>query len=228
MTPREFHHWLEYHQVCLPTVGRWLAEHQDAKQLTSTWQASLSDVQYGDARAATDAIVSGDLDRPFPEDTVRVVRRHALSIAAGRRTSRSDEPNFEGKRCGLCDSTGHVTIWHPLVARGVFEDCGKYSDSTGAIHRVTNDAGAFKCQMACIACKCSIGDRYTHWMRKKGDKWERVYHGRYGDSRWHIKVQFRTLQEIQAMSVKERVLADIDAAGGATGAVEWEFESETF
>ncbi len=101
MNQRDYSEWVEYHTACLPSVGSWFENHHDKTRVHESWQKALADIHLSDACAATDALVAGVLDRPFPEETAAVVRRFAAERTLSRREEQR-EPDGNGRQCQLC------------------------------------------------------------------------------------------------------------------------------
>jgi hypothetical protein len=222
MNHKEFERWFSFHQTMIPSVATWVSNNPDIDTLLGTWAHSMRDVEFEDAKAATLAIVNGDIERPFPESTIGVVRKAALGYAMGRRQS-EPEPAYDDRVCGLCRGSGHVSIWHPMVVRAVRHGIKSLQEPSGAIRTLLDGSGDVKRLKAAVACKCSLGDRYAKWMRKEGERWVAHPMPRFGDSTNHVREVFRTWDELKGKTVRERIQADIDEA--PSQAVEWEFDN---
>lgn len=223
MNGKNYLEWWNYHIAVLPSIGKWFDGLDDAEVIHKSWKAALSTTAIKDACAATDAIVAGVLDRPFPEETAAVVRRFAAERTLSRREEQR-EPDGNGRQCQLCRNTGHVTIWNPLIARGVHTGVDRFRNpANGEIFRVIGPDGDVRRLEAVAPCKCSFGDRFAFKTVKRGDHLERVEVGRYDPSSFHAAVTFRTHEERKSMTIREQVQADLEAAGISSGVTEWDF-----
>lgn len=211
---RDYLEWFNYHAACLSSVQSWFDNLANADAVHAAWERALSDVGLEDACSATDAVVAGRIDRPFPEETPAMVRRHAANLQMARQRPQ-DAPGFApSSQCGLCSGYGLVTIWAVLCVRGAMRGTEVFESPSGAQYRVFDEHGQLKRTTEAVACKCSQGDKHAYRMRNKGGgHWEREYVGRLGESPWHCKVVWRTHDEIKAMTHRERVLADCQVQG---------------
>lgn len=212
MNERDFSEWVEYHTACLPSVGSWIANHHDQQRLFDSWSKALTDISLADACAATDAIVAGTVERPYPEETASVVRRFAVELSLSRRETKP-EPDGNGKWCELCRNTGLVTIWHPLVCRGVLQAVDVFRGKDGNAFRVVDENGDVKKLTAVAPCNCALGAKFATKMVKRGDHYEPEDVRRYTPSFWHARIQDRSANERATMTIREQVLADAETAG---------------
>lgn len=156
MDKREFTKWLEHHQQCLPSITNWLKSIRDPQALLDQWQTVLADVDLQDAIQATREIVAGHVERPYPDDTVGVVRRVAKQLAFNDHGYVED---FTGPRvCEICDGSGVVPVWHQLWVRSYRTGCTTWKHpGTGEVIDTKDRPSP---QSMC-ACTCQRGDRYA-------------------------------------------------------------------
>lgn len=120
MTYAEF---LDLRKMLTNLVGgfpEWLARGRtddDQKSLLTTWAIALQDVAISDAKAAVQAIVKGDIDKPAYGDLPAAIRKHARSLASKRYSggtgSRRTIDGHELIDCPECEDSGYVTCYHP-------------------------------------------------------------------------------------------------------------------
>jgi len=126
---------------------------------------------------------------------------------------REAEPECNGRRCELCRNTGLVTIWHPLVTRGVHQGVRMFRGPNGSVFRIYNEDGSLKKLTAVAPCNCSLGKKFQTKMVKKGDHWEQEDVRPYLPAHFHARIQDRSLEERSSMTTFGQVVADIEAAG---------------
>lgn len=107
MNAQEFADWIDYHAISFPTLYDKIIGND---QLQAAWLRSLRDVPLGDAKAATDAMVSGDLIHPAAYEWDRLPSRvisHSRELANKRWHERQHQmpDNWEPPK-GVWD---HVT-----------------------------------------------------------------------------------------------------------------------
>jgi hypothetical protein len=199
MTPNEFSTWLDMHQALFPGLVQWLALNEDRGLLLDEWQTVLRKVSLSSCKAASRAILDGRMEAPFYSELPKCVRAWAAELDLETR-QQTPVTNNNPLLCELCDNSGLVSIWHPLVVRSVREDCATYRNPrTGRIVKVfemreyKDDDGNVIEKEVCrigtsaVACKCSLGDKYA--TTTKGKKGELVENPRYGDSVNHVAVR---------------------------------------
>ena len=222
MNGTEFDKWLDYHCNVQPSVANWVRGLPDQDTLLDSWAAGMADVPFADAKAATDMIVKGDVERPFPEDTCRTVRRTALAMAVSRKNTQP-QPEYDDRTCQLCRGTGMVTIWHPLTVRSIRTGCQTFQTASGAIRKVADNSGAVPATKAAVACRCGLGERFAKWMVKDGDRWKAEPRPRFGDSVNHVPVQLRPWDQIKGLTNRQRI--ELDMEDRPTLATEWSWDN---
>lgn len=217
---RDYLEWWNYHASVVSSVASWVDSRDDPDVVHSAWMQAMDGVRLEDAIAGTNAIVSGAIERPFPEETPAVIRRYAAELALSRRPRR--EPESTGHSCELCRETGFVTIWHLLIARAVIQGARQFKSPSGEIFKAYNADGSLKNLTAVAPCKCRLGDRFSTKMVKHGEKWVQEDVRRYDPSNFHCAIQFRTCDEKSHMSVQEQVEADLTTANFSLPQDDWE------
>lgn len=230
MNGKDYLEWWNYHIAVLPSIGKWFDGLDDAEPIHNSWMAALATTSLKDACAATDAIVAGTIERPYPEETAAVVRLFAAELALSRRTV-EPEPDGDGRECGLCRSTGHVTIWHPLIAKGVYTGANAFRAPGGELFFVRNrikrivtddltgeqferlEFGDVRRLTAAVPCNCQAGNKFATRSVKRGDHYEREDVRRYTPAFFHARVTDRSFEERKQMTVDEQVAADLELAG---------------
>jgi hypothetical protein len=142
MTDREFTEWYAHHRASFPGIDRWLtkldkdAQHDDdmrSADVLRRWRACLRDVDQADAKAATDAMMRGDLDEPRSWDShPKAIRRAAIGRRADRKIAahgggptkyRTDEngETVAVYHCPECLDDGLILVWHPTSMEAMRE-----------------------------------------------------------------------------------------------------------
>lgn len=203
----DFEAWLGRHQQLVPTVAHWFGQLPDQVEVAKAWFYALQDIDLSEARAVTDLIVRGDIERPWPEDTPRICRLRALEARQTRRRQESDSGAVH-RFCGLCRGSGTITVWHPLVVRAVrHKSNGVYRHPvTGQQFVVRHADGSIKSITAAAACKCTIGERFRE---------------RLPPPAFLVPVQFRERGEYAGLSLEDVIELDISASPFLVE--EWEF-----
>lgn len=158
MTPVEFKQWLDNHRKLIPSVNSWLQNQSDVSLILDEWAACLSRAPLELCKAATQAIVWGQIERPWHEDTAATVRKWASDMNS--QTFESRKSNLTVSRCALCDNTGTVEIWHPLLVRAVREGVTCFVNQvTGEEVKVFGADEKPRLRTVGVACSCQLGDR---------------------------------------------------------------------
>lgn len=217
MIATEFAEWLEYHTGIMPSVDAYLSKLPDREILLDEWASILEDVPLANAKAVSRKILAGDVEKPFPDDIPACVRANASFMSLDE-PSRGAEPG-DHHTCGLCKSTGLVSIWHPLVVRSIREGVDAWRDRrTGAMVRCVSSNGDVKPMEAAVACECERGNRRAYWSRQAGKGVESIYLGRWGDSVNYIPKRVR----LKVVSTwRQHIEEDIDAF--VPRVTEWSF-----
>ena len=124
MTKDEFREWLRHHRNAFTRLADQFAKLGDGQTATvDAWYNVLAYVELDDAKAATDAMLSGKVQLPKYldlDDHPRIVKRAAAEISrrAGRTVDRAIYVDGEKTvRCVLCNDMGVVSCWHPMSVR---------------------------------------------------------------------------------------------------------------
>ena len=186
MTDTEFIRWLDNHQTLQPSVRAWLDGQPDKSLLLDEWAAVLRNVSMSSCKAATSAILSGELDRPFPEDVPKAVLAWARELDYEQRKATTAAEPHNPLVCQLCRNNGLVECWNTMLVRAVREDCTAFIDHrTGRVSRVFRSDGQPKYETGHVACKCAAGTNYR--TTKKRGRAE-VANPVFGDSPLHVAV----------------------------------------
>ena len=204
MNHDQFLQWLKYHQVAMPGFEAYLEHLPDKEATLDVWCDVMADVPLEDAKQASRMVASGEIPRPFPGDTVAVVRRAAKDLMANQ-TQAGIPSDLDGPRglCKLCRNTGLVTVWHPLTVRAVRTGCTEFRHPrTDQQMSVAHADGSLQHLTAVVACRCERGTPFATRMVRRGGAYEYVTMGRFGDSANHVA------------KLSEDPTADVTAATG--------------
>jgi len=160
MTNRQFRDWLQHHLTVYPSVRSWIKNQPDVPLLMAEWEAVLTNCSEGACFDISRRMLSGEIDRPYPEETATKVRIWASQADAderedNRRTIENapHNPNY----CQLCDNTGIVEV---------FTDQESVSG-----HRYTT----------AVACNCSLGDMPAQDRKVRGRTYRAIPRFRDGN-----------------------------------------------
>lgn len=155
MTDREFESWYAFHVKAFPNLGEWVEKNAGVLR---HWCEALRDIDLGDAKAATGALVRGDLDEPKgPAGIPRVIRQYARSKASERRVGdsfrrpiRDQDGNWTySYRCLACEDTG----WRIVVSDTTIDEW-----RSGNLHDArSHPTGKYRKTMMVVACDCDAG-----------------------------------------------------------------------
>jgi hypothetical protein len=113
MTAGDFERWLDAHLGAFPETAAWCAKH---KGVVKAWRGALKHVDLEDAMQATEAMVAGELKRPYlPDDTAGAIRQHATATKRARELRTRQRHYVDGQEtvaCPLCLDSGWVLVWH--------------------------------------------------------------------------------------------------------------------
>jgi hypothetical protein len=180
----EFKTWLDNHVTLIPSVRSWLNKQPAPDRVLEEWQRILSRYSLEACCEASRAILSGDIERPFAEDTPATIRIWASEIDSDERQELREK---ESVSCDKCKNTGFASIYHHFVIAAVIENKTHVKNpSTGAMVRVFRDDGAPLIRSCAIACSCSLGARFASGRKRVGKRWVHTEPYRLGDSRFHI------------------------------------------
>ena len=147
MLRSEFELWLDHHMATYPSLKTWLAGNTGT---AARWARALEDVSLTEAKLATDAMMSGDLEKPRGwSDHPPVIRKWARQRETVLKRAKS-MTFIDGNLvydCPLCSDTGLVSILHPKMTRDIHE--GKR----------TRERPGDRLRCA-VACSCGAGDLY--------------------------------------------------------------------
>lgn len=205
----EWDFWFSRHRTLLPQVAHWFGHMGDEEQLQvmKAWHQAMSDISIAEANEATDAIVRGDVECKFPSETPKTCRLRALALRLTRRNEKSDS-GAAYRFCGLCRGSGTIAVWHPLVVRAVrHKTNGTYRHPlTGQMIAVRHADGSIKGMSGCVACKCSLGDKFADRLERPAAV---------------VPMQFRERQEYAGLTLEEVI--ELDIAASPFMVQEWEF-----
>jgi len=170
MTVHEFDGWLAYHVARFTGIGAWLAKFKtdpSEDEVRGAWAHTLADVSLEDAKAATDALHSGDEELPKSFDEhPRYVRRVAGAARASRSLTRHAEPKIiDGEyayECWRCEDSGFVVVYSARTM-----EAARDSD---LFHPALNPSGRVAVQTTVTACiDCDAGRmRAAQKIKSKG------------------------------------------------------------
>ncbi len=162
MNSSEFVQWLRYHSASFQGMATMLkteGSQEEIEQRASraeAWQHAFRDVSLVDAKAGTDAMVSGEIPEPHGYDRhaqaiCNWVRMQTFNSYMRRSRAKSSRPVvIDGEvasTCPLCWDTGLIRVVHPRTARELKRD----PDTWTAAHvRLCN-----------VACTCEHGNRWS-------------------------------------------------------------------
>lgn len=222
MHAEEVFRWIEHHSKSLSSFRAWLNT-QDIDHIAPLWEKPLTNVSYEDACEITQRIVSGEIERPFPDETAACVRREAAKLRDHRQYHAQEEIRTNrGIECGLCHGTGMVTIWHMLIVKCVRDgiDVFRHPKTHEMYHARTKDGELKRDTLAC-ACKCKLGDRFANASKNRRGQQEQFL-PRFGDSNLHAAVGLRDTE----LSHEDRVAADVEQ--WCPRVVEWAIDGGGF
>lgn len=198
--------WVLHHSQSLSSFRTWLNT-QDFEHIVKLWCRPLENVSYDEACEITQLIVSGDIERPFPDETASTVRREAAKLRDQRQYHAQEEiRTHRGIECGLCHGTGMVTIWHMLIVKCVRDGIDVFRHpKTHEMYHARKKDGEFKRDTLTCACKCKLGDRFANATKNRRGQQEQFL-PRFGDSNLHAAVGARDAD----MSHEDRVAADVE------------------
>lgn len=184
MNTLEFREWLDNHVKLIPSVRSWLDNQREIDLLLAEWEACLRRSPLGLCKAATQAMVWGTLIKPYPEETAATVRKWASDMNSSIYENQKKN-GLTVSCCALCEQSGFVQIWHPLLVRAIREGVSEFvRSSTGEQVKVFFRDGRPRLSTVSVACTCELGDRLIS-DRMLGSKTFRA-HVRY-DDREHIR-----------------------------------------
>jgi hypothetical protein len=164
MTQDEYLDWFRHHLAAFPGLGGWLAKVTSAaedgmkptrKQIMERWYRALERIPLAKAKAATDAMLAGDLDEPRSFD------RHPAAIRAwanghADRAVKSRHVAPDGREtfaCLDCLDTGLVTVWHSTAIQAARKGT------------LGEPRTLYTCAMP---CRCKGGDLFAKVLPKSG------------------------------------------------------------
>lgn len=211
MDLEDFDFWFCHHKQVLPAVEHWFASMGQEGQIEviRTWHAAMSDLTLDEAKAATDAIVRGDVECRFASDTPKICRLNALSARQTRRKQENDI-GVDQRFCAFCGGSGLVTVWHPLVVDSVRrKTSGRYRHPfTGKQILVRDGSGAIKSMDGACACRCTQGKRFEE---------------RFPSPAAMVPVKPRDPKEVKGLTLEEVI--ELDIQGSPFMVSEWEYAS---
>ena len=95
MTEEQFRIWLNYHCERFPTLTARVNEHKGTRKI---WADLLKAVTIDEARAVTDQMASGEIDRPHNLDWDRLPAMIVSEVRSARRYAAIQRENEENKR----------------------------------------------------------------------------------------------------------------------------------
>ena len=126
MQTAEFQLWIDHHRTAFTGFSEWLSRHPDRLSLLGIWQRLLRNVELADAKAATEALLSGEEPEPMGYDRhVRSVLSYAKNHRTIRLAEAAHEPSYrDAVSCLTCKDSGVVVVWGiksmEAVVRGNF------------------------------------------------------------------------------------------------------------
>ncbi len=120
MTANEFTAFWSYAATAYADIHKLFEDdHDGGKMRMDHWRKALTEVPLDDAKAAIDAMLAGQLKRPwlFDEFTVSIID-YARDLAGNRILSKErqrEETDGPRVRCKVCNDTGLAAIWHPII-----------------------------------------------------------------------------------------------------------------
>lgn len=209
----EITRWITHHARSLSSFRAWLNT-QDIEHIAGLWERPLATVTFDEACEITQLIVSGEIERPFPDETAACIKKEAARLASKRIYQANEITRTnKGIECGLCHGTGIVTIWHNLLVKGYHDQCWVYKHPrTAELFKLRSKDGVLIERTLAAACKCSLGDVYARQTRRDNGESRFV---RFGDSPNHVAWTTRG----GGLSVEERLAIDVDQQ--APRVVEW-------
>jgi len=205
----EWDHWFTRHKTLLPQLQHWFGAmgRDEQVEVMKAWHQAMSDLTLAEAMEATDAIVRGDVECKFPSETPKACRLRGLALRLTRRNQKSDS-GADYRFCGLCRGSGTIAVWHPLVVRAVrHKTNGTYRHPlTGQMIAVRHADGTIKGMSGCVACKCSLGDKFADRLERPAAV---------------VPIQFRERREYDGLTLEEVI--ELDIAASPFMVQEWEF-----
>ncbi len=160
-------HWLNYHSAVFDDFGNWYASLQDdaRETLTITWQRQLQRIDLDAAKAATDAMVAGDIKKPFhASDTLAAIMPEARRQKTFRLKSIPAVVKEQRFSCLTCRDTGWAVCWSPVSMRAVRD--GTFGKP-------------FTLDSAAVCCDCGLGKHISeNSVKREGDKPWAMYDAR--------------------------------------------------
>ena len=198
--------WVDHHAKSLSSFRSWRGT-QELDHIVQLWERPLTNVSYAEACEVTQRIVSGEVEKPWPDDTAATVRREA-ERARDKSQYNAQEVirTNRGIECGLCKGTGMVTIWHVLLVKAVQEGVTRYRHPrTHEMFNARRPDGAFRDDKLVCSCKCKLGDRFANQTRMRHGIASPVMQ-RFGESQYHAAI----IDRESGMSIEERIAADAE------------------
>lgn len=153
MNRLEFDEWFKYHGASFTSLHSWLAKYDGCKpgiaEILANWFRVLRPIELADAKAGTDALFAGEVEKPkggFDDHPALIAR---LGRKKQRRVVAKPPPpgpriidGVETCRCLKCRDYGLRTVWHPETMARVAK----------------NLPGPLR--TASVRCTCEAGDRW--------------------------------------------------------------------
>lgn len=189
MTSDEFTEWLNYHCGAFTNLRDWLNKmgRDQTEETLRHWRRTLSGATLEHAKAATEALFSGDEAEPKSRDKIpaavaaiaRKLKR-AWNEANERRTWRPT--GEETVKCPGCLDVGWRICWHPAT----MEDCaaGKFPGDGMSI-----EGTGYTCA---VPCTCEAGDNGARRLKYRfsPDRWCELTGPRYSETEEQFLVDF--------------------------------------
>jgi len=173
MTETEFSEWLKHHATCFPSLSKWIeglpaeppAGVPSRREVMSQWFATLRDVDFELAKAASNMLHNGEEEEPYGWDRVPAKIR---TIARKLRRSRPDSARLpvEAKAayaCEACRDEGRRSVWRPEAMAAAspqrFAEA-ELHDPTSGDPRPRVIGEPFTLYRMSTACPCPAGDRF--------------------------------------------------------------------
>lgn len=160
MDSREFERWYAIHRASYPGLDTWLAGLSDRRppidpqDTLRAWRGVLKHVSFAGAKAATEAMLSGDLEEPRGfERHPGAIRRYAQEFDGRTGGGRANRRGPMGGKivggevvydCPRCEDSGMRTVWHSQTVQAVRDQAEKVI-----------------CYSAAVGCECDRGKRLT-------------------------------------------------------------------
>ncbi len=168
MKPNEFKSWWSSHRAVFPEMNTWLGKvpREDQQGTVLAWQRAMEDISLEDAEAATQAMLRGDIKKPFqcsdhPAAIIGYARQLRNNRVGHSEPIRRWHDGEETYRCPICRDDGLLSVWHEesmfaSVGRGgLLSRLGKAPRPSAMLVTMT------------VVCTCQAGDAYeqSHVMR---------------------------------------------------------------